>query len=150
MASVLKCGDITAATLLSFQVQLIRLFALTFRRPCLRRTRWPKCHYEIYRRERWVLEWREGVCVQPGGQRTDESDRSAVLHLLTLLFFFFLKKRKKLCFILVQCNRCFNNIYTSRRLGCLSLLGSPHRLWHTISCRKYSRRVPEAGWGTSG
>lgn len=69
MASVLKCGDITAVTLLSFQVQFICLFPLTFRQPCLRRTRWPKCHYEIYSCERWVLEWREGVCSQVGKEQ---------------------------------------------------------------------------------
>ena len=38
--------------------------ALTFRRPCLRGTRWPKCHSKIYSCEHWLLERREGVCNQ--------------------------------------------------------------------------------------
>lgn len=131
MASVLKCGDITAAILLSLQVQLIRLFALTFRQPCLRRTRWPKCHHEIYSCERWVLEWREGVCSQVGKEQMNLTVQW--FSIFSLSFFFSLWKfhlvvfpflfpvstvkisplSAKLCFILVQCSRCFNNIYTS-------------------------------------
>lgn len=85
MAGVLKCGDITAA-LLSFSESGSSAFFLAadifagrvyagHRRPA-------ECHREIYSCE-GPGAGAERRCVQPGGQRSDESERSALLRLLT-------------------------------------------------------------------
>lgn len=58
-------GRLSVVTLLAllslFLSQACLLSALTFRRPCLRETRCPKCHSRIYSCERWLVEQREGV-----------------------------------------------------------------------------------------
>ena len=79
---VLKCGDITACTL-PLSKSGLSAFSLTFRRPCLRGTRRPKCHSEIYSCERRLAEQRRGVCSQVGRGGREQMNLS--IHWVSIL-----------------------------------------------------------------